>query len=122
MSKQKNKTLGNLGENLAADYLIKQGYKIIKRNFRTRYGEIDIIAQDKDTLAFIEVKTRKSSSFGSPEESLTSRKIKHLIKAVNYYQITHLPNLPRIRIELISICLAGENLLKKLNHYKNISI
>ena len=62
-------SVGKFGEDLALIYLKRQGYKIIERNFRIRGGEIDIIAQDNNTLVYIEVKTRTSHAFGLPEES-----------------------------------------------------
>jgi putative endonuclease len=62
--------LGEAGERYATDYLIKNGYKILDRNWRIRGGEIDIVALYKSTLVFVEVKTRTSTSYGTPEESI----------------------------------------------------
>lgn len=70
--------LGRIGENLAADYLQETGYKILVRNYRQKCGEIDIIAQDRNTLVFIEVKTRKTLSFGSPFAAVTEKKQKQI--------------------------------------------
>ncbi len=72
-------------ETAAVKYLEKKGYKIIERNFRTKFGEIDIIAKDKDTIAFIEVKARKNQNFGSPKESITYTKKKKLSKSALFY-------------------------------------
>lgn len=79
------KRLGAYGENLAADFLIRRGYKIIDRNFTTDFGEIDLIAYKGDELLFVEVKTRTASSFGYPELAVDWRKIKHLFKAAKIY-------------------------------------
>jgi putative endonuclease len=68
------KGLGNKGEKLAVKYLKKQGYKILERNFRTPFGEADIIAQDGDEVVFLEVKTRESYTFGLPAEAVTPEK------------------------------------------------
>lgn len=68
------KQIGDKGEDLAVSELEKSGYKIIERNFRTRFGEIDIIARDADVLVFVEVKAKTSSRFGSPAEMVTKRK------------------------------------------------
>lgn len=68
------KQIGDWGEDLAARELENSGYKIIERNFRTRFGEIDIIASDKDGLAFVEVKMKSSTRFGTPAEMITKRK------------------------------------------------
>lgn len=80
-----NKNLGDNGEYLACQYLQKQGYKIIERNYRIRGGEIDIVAKDKDTLVFVEVKARWSHEFGPPAESMTFWKVKHLLKTAMFY-------------------------------------
>ena len=65
--------LGISGENLACDALARQGYAILARRYRTRVGEIDIVAQDGETLVFVEVKTRTSGNFGVPAEAVTWR-------------------------------------------------
>ena len=70
----KRKAVGELGEKMAKEYLQEKGYQIMETNFRCREGEIDIIAQDKDYLVFVEVRTRKGSGFGTPEESITAAK------------------------------------------------
>lgn len=76
---------GNYGEDLAAKYLKKLGYKILERNYRIRGGEIDIVARDGPTLVFVEVKTRYSHEFGLPSESMTFWKIKALLKTAKFY-------------------------------------
>lgn len=73
-SKRVQKTAGDLAENKALDFLRKQGLKLITRNYRTNYGEIDLIMQDNNTVVFVEVRYRKSSRFGSPVESVDLRK------------------------------------------------
>ncbi len=76
---------GNWGEQIAVDFLQKQGYRMVKRNFRCPYGEIDLIAKEKDIWCFIEVKARKSKSFGYGFDSVTRAKQKHIIKVAQYY-------------------------------------
>lgn len=80
-----NTKVGNQGEDLACKYLLKQGYKILERNFRIRGGEIDIVAKDKDIIVFIEVKARHSHEYGLPVEAITPWKIKALIKSAMFY-------------------------------------
>ena len=70
MSKNENKIKGNLGENIACEYLEKDGYQIITRNFNCFYGEIDIIAIKNSELIFIEVKTRCQNEYGQPIEAI----------------------------------------------------
>ena len=80
-----NTDIGNKGEDLACQILKKNGYKIIERNYRIRGGEIDIVAKDKDTLVFVEVKTRWSHEYGLPSESMTPWKIRSLLKTARFY-------------------------------------
>jgi putative endonuclease len=89
----KTKKLGNLGEDLAAKYLKKKGYKILDRNFRYKgYGEIDIIAKKREDLHFVEVKTRENiGDIYAPEDNITYFKQKQLIKLAKIYLSKHLP-------------------------------
>lgn len=79
------KTAGARAEALAADYLMRQGLTIVARNFRTRFGEIDLIARDGRTLVFVEVRLRRSTRFGGAVESITARKRARLVAAANGY-------------------------------------
>ena len=111
-----------LGENLATKYLQNKGYVIIERNFRQRYGEIDIIAISKNTLVFIEVKTRKSLVYGEPLESITPKKLRDIIKTAQYYALTN-DKLPKqLRIDAISVLLNKHNNIDTIEHVENISI
>ncbi|MBE6008713.1 MAG: YraN family protein [Lachnospiraceae bacterium] len=76
-----NKQKGDLGESLAAEYLIKKGYSIIGRNYRIRNAEIDIIAEKDGTIAFVEVKYRKNNALGTPAEAVNYAKQKKIISA-----------------------------------------
>lgn len=80
---------GKAAEKAAVEFLKTKGYKIRERNYRTRFGEIDIIAQDKDAICFVEVKARHSLDLGSPEEAVFTRKQKQISKAAIYYLKTH---------------------------------
>lgn len=73
--------LGKSGEDLAVKLLKERGYKILKRNYKTKLGEIDIVASDRDTIAFIEVKTRQSERFGLPQEAISGLKQRQIAKA-----------------------------------------
>jgi putative endonuclease len=77
--------LGRLGEDTAAEYLMREGYRIIERNFRTKIGELDIIAGRGDVLAFIEVKTRQGDMFGRPAESVGAKKQEHIRRTAQLY-------------------------------------
>jgi putative endonuclease len=79
--------LGKKGEQLAIDFLIKNDYKILEKNYRFLKAEVDIIAQKKDVLAAVEVKTRTSNYFGNPEEFVNPKKIKLLLSAIDNYVV-----------------------------------
>ncbi|NQT48730.1 MAG: YraN family protein [Chloroflexi bacterium] len=104
------KELGALGEKRAVDYLRKKGYSIRERNFRCRAGEIDIVAQDKDCLVFVEVRTRRGSDFGTPEESVDAAKRKKLVSVALTYLQTHrkLPSLWRFDVVAIEVDPEGQ--------------
>jgi len=105
----KRRDTGILGENLARDFLKKRGYHIRETNYRCPEGEIDIIAMHKDSLVFIEVRTKKSLQFGSPEESITPTKMERLRAVASRYQQTH-NNLPLSwRIDVVAIELDRKN-------------
>ncbi|MDP4132623.1 MAG: YraN family protein [Bacillota bacterium] len=95
--------LGNIGEEAAVKLLKKQGYKIIDRNYTVRGGEIDIIAKDKDTLVFVEVKLRKNDSFGRPSEFVDIYKQKKLIYAAECYINSNKLNNPSCRFDIVEI-------------------
>lgn len=110
-----------LGENAACSYLQKKDYKVIARNFRKGYGEIDIIAIHQDTLVFIEVKTRSSDKYGTPFENVTPWKLKSLIHAAKFYKYILHPNLPDdIRIDAIGVNV-WENEVVNIEHLENVT-
>ena len=80
-----SKTLGIIGEELAAQYLRNRGYKVLLRNYECLLGEIDLVARHKDTLVFVEVKTRSSEEMGLPAEGVTLRKRQQIIRCAKYY-------------------------------------
>ena len=115
MSKQ-NLYLGRNGEDIAADFLKKSGYKILVKNYKTRLGEIDIIAKDKDTLCFVEVKTRSSDRFGLPQEAVSGFKQRQLTRvALSFLKEKKLLE-QKARFDVISIMCSddsgGVNLIK----------
>lgn len=105
----KNIEIGKFGEDKAVEFLKRNGYKIIERNFKTRIGEIDIIAKRKREIVFIEVKTRSSDDFGFPEESVNERKIRKIEKVAEIYMNKKKINLP-FSFEVLSIRIEDGNL------------
>lgn len=94
---------GILGEKLARDFLKKQGYHIIETNYRCPEGEIDIVARDKDSLVFVEVRTKTSPDFGSPEESITTAKKERLRAVASSYLQTHDNLSSSWRIDVVAV-------------------
>jgi putative endonuclease len=95
--------LGSAGEKLACKALKKKGYRIIGNNYRCRYGEIDIIAIQKDCLVFVEVRSKSGNSFGTPEESVTVQKMQKLVSTALDYLTTHKDVPPDWRIDFVAI-------------------
>jgi putative endonuclease len=83
--KDTSKALGSRGEDLAVQYLKKKGFKVIERNYHCSAGEIDLIAREKNTLVFVEIKTRSSSEFGLPQEAVDRFKQRKMIEAARTY-------------------------------------
>jgi putative endonuclease len=91
------------GEKLACEFLGKNGYQIVEKNYRCAEGEIDIICRHKEYLVFVEVRTKKSFEFGSPEESITYAKMERLKALATHYGLNH-ENLPQFwRIDVLAI-------------------
>ena len=100
----KQQLFGQDSETLAARFLKKQRYKILETNYRTRQGEIDIIARDGDTIAFVEVKARNSDQFGNPKGAVTFQKQRKIsMAALQYLKATEQSDV-KARFDVVSIC------------------
>lgn len=111
----KRSETGQRGERLAQDYLKKSGYRIIETNYRSRYGEIDIISKYKNVLVFTEVRTKISLEYGTPEESMTETKSRRLRATAYHYRQTHVKLPEQWRIDFIAIEIDDRGKLKRLN-------
>jgi putative endonuclease len=114
------KTIGHFGENLAKNFLIKRGYKIIDCNAKISYCELDIVTIYKNEIVFVEVKTLASDKMGPADEALKHRQIKILKRAISLYCWQHRLNREKSRLDFISIDLNRMAQTAKLKHYKNI--
>lgn len=86
MKKNSNKELGEKAENLAMDFFKKKGYSLIEKNFTAKTGEIDLILKDKnDIIVFMEVKARYGDKFGTPQEAVTPKKQRQIIRTAHWY-------------------------------------
>ncbi len=102
------KILGREGEDRAAQFLMKQGYRILERNYSTRSGEIDLIALHEGAVVFVEVKTRTSDAFGAPELAVNPRKQQRMVKAaLGYIKYKKLHQVP-CRFDVVAISMAAE--------------
>ncbi len=116
------KSIGRLGEELAERFLQRKGYTIIEKNFHTRFGEIDIVARQNSAFIFVEVKTRTSTFFGSPEESITPYKQERWKKSVWVYCQTKNLHHKHLQFDVIAILLNRATRTATLRHFKNIEI
>lgn len=115
--KASNRETGYLAENLAREALKKKGYQILESNFSNRFGEIDIIAKDKDILVFVEVKAKKGVDFGLPEEMINQRKLKRVQNMAAFYMKGKSLS---CRIDVVAIILSPADELVRLTHYENV--
>lgn len=115
----KKRETGALGEKIACDFLGKNGYNILETNYRCPEGEIDIIARQADSLVFIEVRTKKSWAFGSPEESITKVKKEKLKTLAERYGQEH-DNLPAAwRIDIVAIQMENNGRVSRIELIEN---
>lgn len=118
--RMKKPSIGAWGEEQAVRYLVGSGYHVIDRNFRVWEGEIDVVAQKDDRIIFVEVKTRSSNRFGTPEDSLTLEKQRRLMRAGFHYLDEHGLGDEFFQFDLIAIECSPDRSIKRLTHYENI--
>ncbi len=97
--------LGDRGEHLAETFLAQQGYVALARNYRAAGGEVDLVCRDGDILVFVEVKTRRGTAFGVPEEAVTPTKIAHIVAAAEHYVAANGPATTLWRVDVVAIQL-----------------
>ncbi len=105
-----NKTIGKYGEEIAKNFLIKKGFKIIEQNYHySKIAEIDIIALKKDTIHFVEVKTRTQNIFGRPLEAITKTKLRQIYTCAMFYMNNSKKKYKKYQLDAIGIELEGDN-------------
>lgn len=121
--KQQNYEVGKIGEEIAADHLRKKGYKILEKNWKTKFGELDLIASKNTILVFVEVKLKIGEDFGTPEEMITPRKLQQ----VQNTAISFLQQNPKIektysgyRIDAVCIVLDSNREVERIDHYESL--
>ena len=116
------KLLGRVGENQACKFLKKKKYKILEKNFACTFGEVDIIAQDKETIVFVEVKTRSDERFGEPMEAVNDTKQRRIILSAKYYLQKCGINENDISVRFDVIEIKNDNGNLTINHIENAFI
>jgi len=112
-----SKALGNKGEEIAARYLKKIGYRVLARSYKANNAEIDIVARDKNEIVFVEVKTRRSTKTGNPETAVTPKKRQHIQRAVEAWMKRDITKKPW-RVDIIAIIIKSDT--QEISHFKAI--
>jgi putative endonuclease len=120
-NKKGSRDLGKWGEGVAKSYLIERGFEVIVQNYYTEYGEIDLVALRDDRIHFVEVKTRRTQIFGNPEESITIRKLSHMVDSAQAYLLTHPEFEGDWQIDVISIQLFEGDRPPEIRFFENAS-
>ena len=121
--KVKNRNIGNKGEQIAADFLADKGYEILERNYREKYGEIDIVARcmvkGESYIVFVEVKTKTEEMFGEPWEMINKHKIKQITQMGHLWCIENHYN-GLLRIDVIGVWLDQLGEVVRIEHWENV--
>lgn len=124
MNQPHRQKIGKWGEAAAAWYLEARGYRIMQRNVRTPYGEIDLIASEGAGLVFVEVKTRTNLRYGLPETAVTARKLEHMVNSAQFYMEEH-PELARQgwQIDVVAIYARPGDAREHvdIHHFQNVA-
>ncbi|WP_443208584.1 YraN family protein [Rhodococcus rhodochrous] len=114
-----NRDLGALGEDLAADYLESTGMVVLARNWRSRYGELDLIAQDGAAVVFVEVKTRTGTGYGTPAEAVTPAKAERIRRLAGQWLSEQTRRWSHIRVAVVTVLLARGH-APEITHRKQV--
>ena len=112
--------IGKYGEEIARDYLKRKGYKIIAQNYKTKRGEVDIIATHKKVLVFIEVRTKQHEWFGTPEDSIGTQKIRKLTWNARAY-VARMRHEGFYRLDAVCVIIRNDG-FQLVRHYENITM
>ncbi len=116
-----SRRLGDVGEEIALLYLQAQGHECLSRQFRTRYGEIDLIVRHDEILAFVEVKTRRGLGFGRPEEAVDIRKLRTMRRVAGAFLATvRVPGVVSYRFDVVAILFGRDGM--SLSHFRGAGV
>ena len=111
--------LGQAGEDIARRYLEERGYALLEANYRCRWGEVDLVMEHEGSVVFVEVRTKRNSAFGTPEESVTATKRKRLTATAYTYLQEHALDVP-FHIDLVAIALNTRGVVQRVTHLENV--
>jgi putative endonuclease len=114
--------LGRTGERLAGEKLVVEGYCILEMNFRCPYGEVDIVAEERGDLVFVEVKTRRGTAYGYPEEAVTRHKQRKIVQVALYYLDLHACSERSWRVDVVAVQMSSRGKLEEIRIYKHAVI
>ncbi len=114
--------IGNLGEKIAADFLADLGYQQLDANFNTPYGELDLVFLDQDMIVFVEVRSRTSNTYGTPESSITAVKLERVQNAALLWLEAHPESVDDWRIDVVAVLLNPQGDPKDIQHFINASL
>ncbi len=112
--------IGRRGEDAAAEHLRRRGYMILDRNWRTRHGEIDLVAHHRGVLVVVEVKTRTGTGYGLPAESVTPEKLARLRRLAGQWLLAHQGPYRQVRIDVIAVLVTGDD-GHRITHYRGVA-
>ena len=119
MGKQANKITGNKGESLACEYLQQKGFEILQRNYRSKWGEVDIVAKINQIMVFVEVKTKTSDRYGEPWEMVNHWKVGQ-VKRMGEMWCREYGWEGRVRVDVVGVWLEGES--PRIEHWESVDI
>jgi putative endonuclease len=111
------RTVGTWGEDLALRYLTEQGYELVERNYRTRFGELDLVVRHQSTLVFVEVKLRRGTGYGNPLDAVTPRKQRAIRALAERYLADRAPDFDAVRFDVVGILLEGDT--PRISHVRD---
>jgi len=123
MFKRENYSKGKNGEDMAREFLVNKGYRLIEMNYTNKLGEIDLIVTDDFTLIFVEVKLKIGDKFGTPEEMITKRKLSQVKRVAEGFLVLEkqiAKKFDKYRIDGVCIVLNDDRTVNRINHYENI--
>ena len=124
MFKRENYSKGKNGEDMARQFLVNKGYRLIEMNYTNKLGEIDLIVTDDFTLIFVEVKLKIGDKFGTPEEMITKRKLSQVKRVAEGFLVLEkqiAKKFDKYRIDGVCIVLNDDRTVNRINHYENIN-